>query len=150
MKTQIIGLGNPILSDDGIGVHILQELMNDDFFASCILTIGGTGGAALLDMIEDCDQLIIIDAIQTGAPPGTIFELSLDDIKETMPLHFGFLHGMDFFTAINLKKQINCFPLKIKIVAVEAANINIFSEECTDDVKNAIKPVKLLLKNLIK
>ena len=146
MKIQVLGLGSPILTDDGVGVHIVQELMKETLPLSVTLTIGGTGGAALLDMIEDCDRLIIVDAIQTGAPPGTIHELSLNDIKTIQPIHFGFLHGIDFFTSIQLKKKFHQkVPPEIIVIAVEAMDIHSFSEECTPPVKNSMNQIVSLI-----
>jgi len=142
MKIQIIGLGSPILKDDGIGVHVINELMKEDCPPFVSLTIGGTGGASLLDMIESCDCLIIVDAIQTGSPPGTIFELSLDDIKSTIPLHCGFIHGIDFFSSIYLHKEmLRNIPQQIIIFAVEALDIHSFSETCSSQIEEAIPEI---------
>ncbi|KPA11079.1 Peptidase A31, hydrogen uptake protein [Candidatus Magnetomorum sp. HK-1] len=153
MKIQIIGLGSPILKDDGVGIHIVNELMKEDCPLSVKLTIGGTGGATLLDMIEPCESLIIVDAIQTGSHPGTIHELSLDDIESTKPLHCGFVHGMDFFSSLHLQKEmLKNKPQQIIIFAVEVLDIHSFSETCSQQVQDAIpeviKKIKLCWHNL--
>lgn len=72
-RTVLLGIGNTLLSDDGVGVHVIEALRRDsDLEASALLRDGGTIGLALLPDIEDCEQFIAVDATELGAAPGTI------------------------------------------------------------------------------
>ena len=72
----VIGLGNPLMGDDGLGIAALERLRTRYVLPAGIeLVDGGTWGLNLLPVIEDSDGVILIDAINTGAPPGTPIRL---------------------------------------------------------------------------
>jgi hydrogenase maturation protease len=72
----IIGLGNVICSDDGLGVHALRRLRDSHSLADDISLIeGGTAGLLLLPHLADANRVIIMDAIDMGATPGTLVRL---------------------------------------------------------------------------
>lgn len=77
----VIGLGNLLASDEGVGVHLIRQLL-DEFNApeNFELIDGGTLGFELLERIENCDDLILIDAVNTKEQPGTIIILKDDEI----------------------------------------------------------------------
>ncbi len=76
----VIGLGNEVLSDDGLGVHAVRRLRERPSLPEGIELIeGGTAGLLLLPWLADSERVIIIDAIDTGAPPGTLVRLEGDD-----------------------------------------------------------------------
>ncbi|HEY7026061.1 MAG TPA: HyaD/HybD family hydrogenase maturation endopeptidase [Gemmatimonadales bacterium] len=80
VSTLVLGLGNPLMGDDGIGLAILNRLRAEWEFEGVELVDGGTWGMQLLPMIEDADRLVLLDAIRTGAPPGTVTELQRDEL----------------------------------------------------------------------
>lgn len=71
-KTLILGLGNILLQDEGIGVHALREMVKMSWPDHIDLLDGGTGGFVLLSLFQDYQTMIIIDAALTNDPPGTI------------------------------------------------------------------------------
>ena len=71
-KTLILGLGNVLLQDEGIGVHTLRELEKLDWPEHIDLLDGGTGGFVLLSIFQDYKNLVIIDAALSNEPEGTI------------------------------------------------------------------------------
>ena len=71
-KTLILGLGNILLQDEGIGVHALREMDKLSWPANVDVLDGGTGGFVLLSLFQDYQTMIIIDAALTNDPPGTI------------------------------------------------------------------------------
>lgn len=87
-KITILGIGNTLYSDEGVGVHILpllQEILKDKSEEEVEIIEGATDGMRLLGPVEDTDYLIIIDAINAGKEPGTIICIKNDDI----PAYFG-------------------------------------------------------------
>jgi len=75
-RTVVIGLGNPLMGDDGLGLAVLDELRTGYAFPPDVeLVDGGTWGMNLLPVIEDADELILIDAIDVGATPGAFVRL---------------------------------------------------------------------------
>ncbi len=75
-KTLVLGLGNLVHSDDGLGVHVIQSLTLDSRVpADVVLMDGGTQGLNLLPHISAFDRLLVIDALDVGEPPGTLVRL---------------------------------------------------------------------------
>jgi hydrogenase maturation protease len=149
MKTLVLGLGNPILSDDGVGIQVAHEVANQ--LNSPQVTVAETSGAglSLLDSIVGYDKVIIIDAIQTEkGQAGQIYRMGAEDFSLTK--HFSSPHQINLVTALELGKMLNlAMPQKITIFAVEAKDITSFSEKCTPEVEQAIpEVVKMVLEDL--
>jgi hydrogenase maturation protease len=68
----ILGVGNVLLGDEGVGVHVARQLEALDWPSSVSVVDGGTGGFHLLSHIAECDVAILVDATMDGQPPGTI------------------------------------------------------------------------------
>jgi hydrogenase maturation protease len=138
MKTLVLGLGNPILTDDGVGIEVvraLQQRMNDPRVA---LHESSLGGLNLLDILVGYDRAIIVDAIQTkDGTVGDVYHLRADDFEPC--LHVSCAHDIDFATALELGRKIGLpLPRNITIVAVEVQDVTTFSEGCTPVVQAAI------------
>jgi hydrogenase maturation protease len=68
----ILGVGNLLVGDEGVGVHALRALETETWPAHVRLLDGGTGGFQLLDLVRTARRIILIDATWDGAPPGTV------------------------------------------------------------------------------
>jgi len=78
---QVIGVGNILLKDEGIGVRVAEYIKEKGLLPPEIDVVdGGTGGMQLISIIKDADCLIIIDAVKSGGRPGTIYRFTIDDI----------------------------------------------------------------------
>jgi hydrogenase maturation protease len=71
-KTLVLGLGNVIMGDEGVGVHVVRALEKRTLPAGVECLDGGTGGFILLEPLQNADQIILIDAAADGNPPGTV------------------------------------------------------------------------------
>ena len=81
MRVLVLGIGNLVMTDDGIGVRVVQLIAERYRFPEHVTVLdGGTLGLDLLPRIEDAQRLLIIDAVETGAPPGTLVRLSGEEI----------------------------------------------------------------------
>jgi hydrogenase maturation protease len=81
-KTAIIGVGNILMGDEGIGVRAIQALEHESLPQDVTLIDGGTAFPAMAGDLTDYSKLIIVDAVNGGASPGTIYRLQLDEILE--------------------------------------------------------------------
>lgn len=134
MKTLVVGIGSPILADDGVGIHAaraVKEALGDAVDVAEV----GTGGLALLDVIEGYDRLILIDAIVTGAKPGTIHELTEDEVAKTA--HLGAGHDADLPTALAMGRRTlgDGMPREVIVLGVEAEDLTSFSEVLAAEVE---------------
>lgn len=71
-KTLVLGLGNVLMSDEGVGVHVVRALEQMELPAHVECLDGGTGGFLLLEPMQQADRIIMIDAAADDSPPGTI------------------------------------------------------------------------------
>ncbi len=140
MKILVLGIGNPILCDDGVGIRVAEEIRKRNWRSDVTVLDAGVGGLELLDLLVGFDRAYIIDAIKTmNGKPGDIYRLSSDDFNATR--YATSPHSLNFATALELGKKLNMpLPSKIDIFAVEVIDTLNFSEECTPDVHNAVLP----------
>jgi len=136
MKTLVLGLGNTILSDDGVGVHIANEIKKR--CGKIEVLEASAAGFRVIDEIIGYDKLVLIDSIKTGkAKPGTLFRFTPDDFNKT--LHHTSPHDISLFEAIEImKKHKEKLPNEIIIYAIEIDDNFTFSEQCTPQVRKAI------------
>jgi len=71
-KTLVLGLGNVILGDEGVGVHVARALQQNALPEDVECLDGGTGGFVLLEPLQNADRIVLIDAAADGNPPGTV------------------------------------------------------------------------------
>ena len=145
-KTLVLGVGNPILGDDGVGIHAVRELRKEidcaDFEEASV------SGLELVEMFRGYEKVIIVDAVKTkDGTPGKIYELKQEDIPT---LHGASPHDVDFATALEYgKKFIGKMP-EIKIYGIEAGNITDFKESLTPPVEKSLHIVVEKIKNELK
>ena len=142
MNLLVIGLGNPILSDDGVGVRIAHEIskkLPEDNPVE--VTEVSVGGLTLMESMIGYDRVIVVDAIQLDDPhPGLIHRMSLDDLREISPTqHSSSPHDTNLITALEMGKKIGLnLPQEIIIYAIEVVNVLDFGDELTPAVAAAI------------
>ncbi len=86
-KTLVLGLGNPLVSDEGFGVQAVQRLQERYRFPDEVEVVdGGTLGLRLLPMLEDADRILILDAVDVSRSPGTVVQISWEDVHRALPV----------------------------------------------------------------
>ena len=97
MNTVVLGLGNTVLRDDGVGIYTVRAL-REELGGEADIIEAELAGMDLIEMLKGYDRAIIVDAIQLNDEnPGTVFRLRPDDMKITQRL--ASFHDMDIFTA---------------------------------------------------
>ncbi|MBI4881175.1 MAG: hydrogenase maturation protease [Planctomycetes bacterium] len=152
MRTLVVGIGNTILGDDGVGVHVVRRLRERDLPEGVDLEEIGIAGLGLLDLARGYDRLIAIDAILTGAAPGTIHVLEGDDVARAA--HLGPAHEADLPGTLEIGRKLlgDAMPREVLVVAIEVVDVTTFSEKMSCDVEAAIpwalEKVEALLRGL--
>ena len=156
MKTIVVGLGNPILTDDGVGVKVAYEVqarLGNLLPDNLTITEASVGGLRLMELLEGYDRAIIIDAIQTknNHPIGSIIIMNLDDLREISPTqHSASAHDTSLVTALDAGQEMGMkLPENITIFAVEVENILEFNEQPTPAVAKAIPEVTEMVLNIL-
>ena len=131
-------MGNPILTDDGVGFHVAKQLKSILDEQQVTVTEESISGLNLLELLIDYDKVIIIDAIQTsGGTAGHIYRLEPESFNYS--LHSSSPHDVNLATALELGRHLKLsIPQNITIYAIEVADVNTFSEKCTTEVQQVI------------
>jgi hydrogenase maturation protease len=139
MKTLILALGNPILSDDGVAHEVADRLAEICTHADIIKS-----SAATIDIIPQLtgyERLAVVDAVQLGsAPHGTVHCFSLDQLADTVRPSSP--HDINFATALQLAKEWGYeIPADIRIYGIEVKELLKFSEGCTPEVSEKLDEI---------
>jgi hydrogenase maturation protease len=148
-RTLILGLGNTILSDDGVGCRVAMALKDRLNSPDVDIMEASIAGLDFLDLLTGYDRTIIIDAIQTEkGTPGQIYRFGPDILNSTR--HASTPHDVNLATALELGKRLNMkLPRQIIIFAIEVKDVTSFSEECTPEVMKAIPAcVRMVIQEL--
>lgn len=141
-STLILGLGNPILTDDGVGVRV-AEAVRALLPVSAPVDISevSIGGLTLMENMIGYDRVILIDAyLSQDGIPGSFRKMSLDDLRSVSPTqHSASPHDASLITAIESGKQMGLqLPERITIFAIHVQNVDEFGEQPTPAVAAAI------------
>lgn len=138
MKTLVLGLGNPILSDDSAGLKVVAALRKRIDRQNVTILETELGGLNLVEFLMGYDRAIIIDAIQTEqGSPGAIYQFQPWSITGSRRINS--THSINFADSLELGQKLGLpLPQEVTILAIEASDINTFSEECTPRVRRAI------------
>jgi hydrogenase maturation protease len=156
MKTLVLGMGNELYGDDGVGLHVIRQILSDEeiqkdfavcngdvYFRECSLS-----GLSLLDVIIGYDRLIIIDTIKRADPvPGKVSILKESDLRS---IPGPSPHYVSVPQAIEIGRRIGeKVPAQIDIIAVEAKNLYHLGEGLTEEMVKAIPEIIHKLKDLL-
>lgn len=119
----VIGVGNSIQRDDGVGIHavnVLRELEWDD---DVEIFDGGTAGLDLLPVLENRKTVVVIDAVHANHPPGTIYRFTPDDVDSPFLQHAS-LHQLGLLDIVRTGEMIGTAPDETIVIGVEPAEID--------------------------
>jgi hydrogenase maturation protease len=130
----IFGLGNPILSDDAVGMVVARALHGEVADDQTDLVEASIAGLEVLDIISGYDKVIVIDAIRTrDGEVGDLYQLSADDLISTPRLASP--HDVDFGLALRIGREFqHAMPDEVVIYAIEVEDPYTFAEELTPRV----------------
>ncbi len=133
-KIIVLGVGNILLKDEGIGVRVVEELERRyDFPEEVQVVDGGTQGLWLLSTIQQAEHLIVVDAVTAGGEPGTLYRLEWEDIPKGLRIKQS-AHDSDLVEALNLCSLLDQAPKSVVVIGIEPADIQPYGLELTESV----------------
>ena len=114
----VLGVGNVLLSDEGVGVRVVEAMQEMTMPADVELLDGGTAAADLLDQLENRDRVIIIDAVQGGDEPGAVYRFTPADIRAKGDIHAS-VHQIGLLEALAMSQYLGEAPQNIVIYGIE-------------------------------
>jgi hydrogenase maturation protease len=141
-KQLVLGIGNTLLGDDGVGIYVARKIRAECEQADSVdVAETNLGGIALLDLITGYEKVVIVDAIITKKKrPGYIYKLSLEDLGNIVDIYM--LHAIDVRTAIELGRTLGYqIPEHIQIYAIEIGENTTFTEGLSPEIEEAVPSV---------
>jgi hydrogenase maturation protease len=142
--TLVVGLGNPLLADDGVGWRVAElvreRLAGDPALVDVEVDQLAVGGLSLMERLVGYRRAILVDAMLTGEhAAGTVRRFSLADLPGREATHLDSAHDASLAIALAAGRSLGAdLPAEIAIVAVEAVRVDVFGEEMTPAVAAAI------------
>ena len=144
MKTLVLGVGNLLLKDEGIGIHAIHALENEDLPPDVTLMDGGTGGLHLLSWLQDYERIIMIDATLDDNPPGTVRLIHPRYASDFPPLMSA--HEIGLRDMIEAMCLLGNLP-EIRLIVISAADINEIGTTLSPELQTALPEIIRLVKN---
>jgi len=142
----IIGCGNLLLQDEGVGVHLIEYLKEKQLPKDVELLDGGTAGFDLIDFIQQAEKVVIVDAIKVGGKPGEIYCFCPEDFEtENSPKTS--LHDITLKDVFQIIKKLGPLP-KIRIIGIEPKSIDCGTELSPELRKMLPKVSELVLREI--
>lgn len=124
----VLGLGNAIMADDGVGPRVVELLLHQGGLPDGVeLLDGGTLGLDLLPRLEDVQRLIIIDAVETGQPPGSLVRLRGDEVPLALETKLS-PHQMGLKDLLAVARLMDQLPSEVVLIGVQPAVIEMDTE----------------------
>ncbi len=121
--TLVIGLGNPLMGDDGIGLIVLEQLAAQTFAPPVEFVDGGTWGLALLPDVERAGALLLLDAVHSAGDPGTVYVLDSQDIPRFLAAKVS-PHQVDVRELLALAELRGALPPELRVVGIQPAAVD--------------------------
>ncbi len=120
----VLGLGNPLMADEGIGVYLVERFLESaDKYSAVDFVDAGTGGLSILYRIEDHRKAIVIDCAFMDEPPGTIRRFTPEEVQSVKVLAHQSLHEADLMQILALARQLGQAPDEVVIFGIQPERV---------------------------
>ena len=122
-KLLVLGIGNTLMMDDGIGVHAVHELLKEkNLWEQVDFIDGGTFTQDIFYLFEEYDNILVLDIVRAGKPPGTIFCLEEDDLRKDEKQMLS-LHDIDLLDSLTMAQMRGHRPY-LRVIGIQPDTIN--------------------------
>ena len=147
-KIVILGIGNLLLGDEGMGIHFVRMLNEDDLDYANLEIIEGGICPEFASFVEDAHKLIIVDAIKGGKVPGTLYRFNIDDVLIDLPMKLS-LHQMSVIDSLKILRLVGKEPKDTIVIGIEPKNIAC-GLELSPEVKKGLAELRKIMMEEIK
>jgi len=145
-KRVILGVGNILLKDEGLGVHVVKMMESMELPEGVELVDGGTLGFDLLGLFEESEKIVIVDALKGGHEPGTIYKVTPEELKGDLNRALS-LHQVGLLEVMEMGKLLGFQP-QVVIIGIEPKEID-WGMELSEEVKAKLpKVISLVLEEI--
>jgi hydrogenase maturation protease len=139
-RITIMGIGNPLMRDEGIGIRVVEVLMTSFEFPDHVTLVdAGTMGMTILNLFQDCDYMLVVDAVDgSGEPAGTVMRLSPEDLAPNQVMHS--LHDVRLVDVLQSAMLMGNEPT-VDCIGVQIEDMSEISIGLTPDLEAAVPDV---------
>jgi hydrogenase maturation protease len=120
----VLGLGNPLMADEGIGVYLVERLLESAAeYPGVDFADAGTGGLSILYQIEGRHKAIVIDCAFLDEPPGTVRRFTPDQVQSVKVLAHQSLHEADLMQILAMARQLGQAPGEIVLFGIQPQRV---------------------------
>ena len=143
-KILVLGVGNLICRDEGLGVHVIKELLDEYEFPSSVeLMDGGTLGINLMGKLTSCDILVVVDAVLGGHEPGSIYHLINNDLRKSKAFRDS-MHQTDLVDTLMLCELAGKKPDCV-VIGMEPQNWQDLGSELSPKIRERLPLLKAMV-----
>jgi hydrogenase maturation protease len=136
----VIGVGNPLMGDEGAGIAAIEALKERGLPPDVDLIDAGSVGMSLLHILRNYDAVMIIDAANFGGKPGEVRVFGPDEVKSVKGLRRESLHEADLLQVIELSRTLGELPEAVLIFAIQFKSVE-HSMDMSEEVRSAVPEV---------
>jgi hydrogenase maturation protease len=146
-RITVMGIGNPLMRDEGVGIRVIEVLMTGFSFPSNVTLVdAGTMGMSILNLFRECDYMLVVDAVNgTDLEPGTIIRLTPDDIAPNQVMHS--LHDVRLVDVLQsamlmgVQPEVDCVGIQIADMSEMSIGLTAEVEACVPAAVDAVLAV---------
>ena len=146
-RVVILGVGNLLLSDEGVGVHVANELMEMDLPPGVQVVEGGTDGFRLMNVVAGAARLIVVDAVKGGGSPGSIYRFDIKDAPVYPDAYKTSVHQIGILEVVHLSELIGEAP-ETTIIGVEPKSLDMGMELSPEVKAKLSRIIELVLEEV--
>ncbi len=144
----VVGIGNNLLQDDGVGIHALQYFEQRHGDAGVYCLDAGTVGLALMDRLSNLHGLVAVDAMRLGKAPGTVTVLEGEEMDRHLRNHHGSVHELGLADILDALRLCDDLPDKRALVGIEPERMD-WGTQPTPKVAAAIPAATAKIRDLV-
>lgn len=149
IETLVIGIGNNLMTDDGAGVHVIERLQAAGVPGHVELVDGGTLGFTLLESVECARRLIVVDAAQLDAEPGTVEVFENEDMDAYLSnCRRASVHEVNLMDVMSAAKFRGTMPPNYALVGIQPATVD-WGSEPTEAVARGVEKATAIIIEMV-
>ena len=145
----ILGVGNLLLSDEGVGVHVANRLLEMELPAGVRVIEGGTDGFRLMNVVSGADRVIVVDAVKGGGEPGSIYRFDIEDAPSSPETFKTSVHQIGVLEVIHFSEFLGK-PPQVTIIGVEPKSMEMSMELSPEIQEKLPRVIELVLEEVNK
>ena len=146
-KAMVLGVGNLLLSDEGVGVHVVRKLMEMALPPRVEVVDGGVRGLGLMGTVAGADCLIVIDAVRGGGPPGSIYRFDVEDLTKSPQMYKMSVHEVGILDVLHVSRLVGQTP-NTTIIGIEPKSLEMGMDLSPEIQAKVPRVIELILDEL--